>query len=180
MSGGWRGEQELPEKGQSTMIYELLYIVPSNFSDTEIDGITKNVSALIEKIGAKIERTENLGKIKLAYPIKKVRHGTYILIYFSLEDLSILPKLDTDLKHSDEVLRHIFVKREDGIPVENVVLTSYREPLTPEGKRATTRPEKEAPKQRPLKKKQEEDKMSTKDLDKKLDEILDSDITQNV
>lgn len=163
------------------MIYELLYIVPSKFSDTEIDGIAKNVSALVEKTGAKIEKTENLGKIKLAYPIKKVRHGTYILNYLSLEDSSVLPKLDTDLKHTDEVLRHMFVKREDGVPVENVVLTSYQEPLTPEGKRASAKVEKDvAPKQEPLKEEKEGDKMSTKDLDKKLDEILDSDITQNV
>ena len=159
------------------MIYEFLYIVPSNFSDTEIDGVAKNVTALLEKAGAKIEKTENLGKIKLAYPINKVRHGTYILSYVSFEDKSVLAKLDTDLKHMDEVLRHVLIKREGGIPAHQVTLTSYQEPLTPEGKRAAAQVE------RPPVKQQEapsEEKMSVADLDKKLDEILDSDITNNV
>ncbi len=161
------------------MIYELLYIVPSKFSDTEIDSATKKVSDLLEKAGAKIERTENLGKIKLAYPIKKVRHGTFILNYLSIEDGSVLTKLDTDLKHTDEILRHMFVKREAGIPVGKVEITSYQAPLSPEGKRAGKQSEKPAPKQEPIVEAQEE-KMSVSELDKKLDEILDSDITQNV
>ena len=159
------------------MIDEFLYIVPSNFSDTEIDGVVKNVSALLEKAGAKIEKTDNLGKIKLAYPIKKVRHGTYILSYVSFEDKSVLPKLDTDLKHMDEVLRHVLIKREDGIPTHPVTLMSYQAPLTPEGKRASASVERPAVKQQEA---QSEEKMSVADLDKKLDEILESDITKNV
>ncbi|MBU1126027.1 MAG: 30S ribosomal protein S6 [Patescibacteria group bacterium] len=161
------------------MIYELLYIVPSQFSDTEIDGVTKKVSDLLEKAEAKIEKTENLGKIKLAYPVKKVRHGTYILNYISVEDGSVLAKLDTDLKHTDEILRHIFVKREAGVPVEHVEITSYQAPLTPEGKRANKTPEKMVQKQEPVQEEVKE-KMSVSELDKKLDEILDSDITQNI
>lgn len=159
------------------MIYELLYIVPSKFSDTEIDGVVSNVSAILEKAGAKIEKTDNLGKIKLAYPVKKVRFGTYILQYLTFEDNSVLQKLETDLKHTEEVLRHVFIKHVDGMPMQTVTLTSYQEPITPEGKRASAQKEKPAPKQQEIAK---EEKISVAELDKKLDEILDSDITQNV
>lgn len=159
------------------MIYELLYILPSQYSETEIEGANKVVAALLKKAGAKIEKTESLGKIKFAYPIKKVKHGTYILNYFTIEDNENLKKLDTDLKHSEEVLRHIFVKREDGIPTHEVQLNSYQEPLTPEGKRsAKEQPPKLVRKQAPV----ATEKLSTAELDKKLDEILESDITDKV
>lgn len=153
-----------------------MYIVPSNFSDTEIDGIVGNVTALLEKNGAKVEKTDILGKLKLAYPIKKVRHGTYVLSYVSFEGAEVFQKLDTELKHTDEVLRHMFVKREEGISPRPVRLTSYVAPLTPEGKRT-------AVKDAPVVKKQvaPTEKLSTEELDKKLDEILETEeIKENV
>ncbi|MCH8049543.1 30S ribosomal protein S6, partial [Patescibacteria group bacterium] len=67
------------------MIYELLYIIPSKFSDSEIDGIRGKVASQLETAGAKIEKTEDLGKIKLAYPVKKERHGSYILIFMDVD-----------------------------------------------------------------------------------------------
>ena len=57
--------------GQMSMMYELMYILPSQYSDSEIEGLQKNVADLVVKIGAKVEQSEVLGKIKLAYPIKK-------------------------------------------------------------------------------------------------------------
>lgn len=159
------------------MIYELLYILPSQYSETEIEGIVKKVSALVEKVGAKVEKSETLGKIKLAYPINKMRHGTYILSYISIENKEGLVKLETDLKHSDEVMRHILVRREEGIPVHPVRLTSYQAPLNSEGKRTATA---EVPKQVQKKETASKEKLSTKELDKQLDDILENDITEKV
>jgi len=164
------------ETGPMHMIYELMYIVPSSYSETELDGILKKVSAIIEKAGAKLEKTENLGKIKFAYPIKKMRHGTYVLNFLEAEGDEILKVLDRELKYTDEVLRHILIKRPEGIPVKVSKITSYVEPITPEGKRAAKVKERNV--QKPVV--QSEEKMSVVELDKKLDEILDTDITENI
>lgn len=156
------------------MTYELLYILPSQYADSEIDGIKANISTLIEKVGAKIEKSDTLGKIKLAYPINKARHGTYVLTYFTLEEKDLLLKLDRELRHTEEVLRHVIVKREDGIPAHPITLTSYEEPITPEGKRTKKEKVEEVQvKQEPI----GTEKLSTEELDKKLDEILDKDIS---
>ena len=160
------------------MIYEVMYVIPSKFSDTEIDGITAKVGTLFAKHGAKVEKTDNLGKIKLAYPIKKERYGTYMLAFIDMEGEK-LEKLDQDLRLSDEVLRHVMVKRAKGVPVTYHVPESYVAPLTPEGKRSAAKPVvKDTPKQAPQAESKE--KLSTEELDKKLDEILDSDITSDV
>jgi hypothetical protein len=55
--------------------YELLSIVPTQFTDEEVGEISKQISALVEKVGGNVVSTTNLGKIRMAYPIKKIRHG---------------------------------------------------------------------------------------------------------
>ncbi|MDP2631627.1 MAG: 30S ribosomal protein S6 [Candidatus Uhrbacteria bacterium] len=157
------------------MIYEILYIVPSKFSDTEIGGVIDNVSKLLEANEAKIEKTENLGKIKLAYPINKITHGTYILVYVDV-DGSVLKKIDQDFRLADFVLRHIIVKC-DSIPSKTPLITAYQPPLTPEGKRTAQRKKADESKQQAT---PSAERMSVEELDKKLDEILDSDIVQGV
>lgn len=157
------------------MIYELMYIIPANFSDTEIGGIIENVTGLLEKSGAKVEQTNNLGKIKFTYPIKKVRHGTYILSYFELEEKDQLKRIEVELKHTDEVLRHLYVKREEGIPQTNFEIKSYQSPLTPEGKRIHSRERVVEKTPAPP-----AEKISEEQLGKKLDEILEDDLSEKI
>jgi small subunit ribosomal protein S6 len=155
------------------MIYEIMYIIPSRYTDTEIDGITASISKILETAGAKVEKTDNLGKLKFAYPIKKERHGTYILTFIETEGETIL-KIDKDLTLAEEVLRHLIVKREKGIPESSFTLGAYEAPITPEGKRA--RSEKRVEKPAPKKPAPTDKKMSIDELDKKLESILDSDL----
>ncbi len=116
--------------------YELLYIVPAQYTDTEISSIQEQIAALVEKTGGKIIRNEILGKIKLAYTINKVQHGSYILVYFDA-DGSEIAELDRLLRLSDEVLRHTIVDRPEGVEEAQFEISDYVAPLTPEGKRAT-------------------------------------------
>lgn len=154
------------------MIYEIMYIIPSKFSDSEIDGIIERVATMLEKSGAKIQESQNLGKLKLAYPIKKIRHGTYVLLYVDGEELD-LKKIDQDFRLSDDVLRHMVIKRPDGLPSAKFRFrpTSYQEPLTSEGKRTTRQIPRKPKAQEPA------EPLSTEELDKKLDKILETDIS---
>lgn len=160
------------------MIYEILTIIPAKFADTEIDGIAERVAKMLENDGLKIERTENLGKLKLAYAIDHVRYGTYVLFYASAENTDVLKKVDQDLRLADEVLRHTVIAHPEGIPAHTPRPTSYVPPLTAEGRRAGDKSE-----DRPKAQKAatgEEKPISTQELDKKLDEILDSDIMKSI
>ena len=159
------------------MIYEILAIVPSKFSDTEVDGAIQNVAATIEAAGGKIEKTQNLGKLKLAYPIDHVRFGTYVLFYLSADPSAML-KIDGNLRLADEVLRHVTVARPEGIPTFTFRVSSYQPPLTAEGRRAGERDERPARQERPAA--EGEKRMSTEELNDKLDQILDSDIMKNI
>lgn len=159
------------------MIYEILAIIPSKYSDSEVDGAIQNVASLLEANGAKIEKQQNLGKLKLAYPIKHVRFGTYVLLYVEAAQ-EAMKKIDQSLRLADEVLRHIVIARPEGIPTFTFRMTAYQPPLTPEGRRAGDREERPARQERPAA--EPEKRMSTEELNDKLDQILDSDIMKNI
>lgn len=151
------------------MIYELLYIVPTQYSDTEIEGVMTEIKSILEKSDAKTLQMKSLGKMKLAYPIKKVQHGTYVLGYFEVEGEK-LQKIELDLKLADAVLRHTIVKREAGIPTEAYSMSQYEAPITPEGKRIHAKKHSEGGK--PAAPAKKDPKMSMEELDGKIDAIL--------
>ena len=82
--------------------YEILYIIPSPFTEAEVPAIQKNVNKILEEGGAKIIKESNLGSKKLAYTIKNIKRGFYILTAFESESLLAL---EQKLKLIPEVLR---------------------------------------------------------------------------
>ncbi len=97
----------------TTSRYELLYIIPTTFTDEEVGTIEQKVAALLTKVGATTESTRRLGKFRLAYPINNQRHGHYVLTMFTIEHGAVA-KFDELLRITPEVLRHLIVRAEDG------------------------------------------------------------------
>lgn len=162
--------------------YELLYIIPGQFDDNEVDGIIKEVATLVEtEASAKITRNESLGKIKLAYIIKKVQHGTYVLVHFEAEPEKI-EGIDRAFRLRDDILRHTIVDMPKGAADRTFEIKTYVAPLSEEARdkrkekpRAKSKPALPAP--TPAVKDGAE-KLSVEDLDKKLDKILEADVTK--
>jgi small subunit ribosomal protein S6 len=169
--------------------YELLYIVGTQYTDPEVAEIQTKIAALLEKTGAQILRNENLGKIRLAYAINKTRHGSYILVHFDA-DPSTIQAMNRQLELTDEVVRHTILSRAPGAEQKKVELISYVAPLSEEGKRPENKPApyreksvvhtravEEVPLQAPV---VAEKTMTIEELDKKLDEILEDDLSEKV
>ena len=157
-------------------IYELLYIIPTQYTDTEIEKIMADISGLLETEGTKVVRNENLGRIKLAYPIEKVRHGSYILVHFEGET-DVLKEINRKLRLTEEVLRHQIITLERGAENRKFEISSYVAPLSEEAKKQkeTVKTKKIAP---PTPTKTEDaPNLSMAELDKKLDKILESEVT---
>lgn len=169
-------------RGQvNTMLYEIMTILPAQYADTEVDGVVATISKVMEKSGAKVEKTHSFGKIKMAYPIERQRYGTYILFYVMAEP-EMMKKLDQDLRLTEEVLRHMSIARPEGMPKGEFKLVSYTPPLTAEGRRAGEREERsDRPDRAPRTQAAETaGKVTTEELASKLDQILDSDIMKNI
>jgi len=178
------------------MMYELLYILPTRYTDTEVEGIQAKVKGLVEKSGAKVMKEDNLGRIRLAYPIKQIRHGSYILSYFEVaptgeewSESKTVAEVDNQLRLAEEVLRHMIIQLPKGIPERSFDLESYVAPLSEEDEenrhaaRHAETPVKVAvaakvPETEPVAR--DEKPLSMEELDKKLDEILDVNISENI
>jgi small subunit ribosomal protein S6 len=167
--------------------YELLYIMGTQFTDQEIADISVKIDELLTQAGAKVLKTQNLGKIKLAYPIKKIRHGSYILSYFDAET-SVIQDLNRRLALQDELLRHTLLERPAGALERTFELSSYVAPLSEEAraeketKRAPAKTFKKAELQLPSPPpaSAQESSMTMEELDEKLDKILEGDIAENI
>lgn len=96
----------------SIMQYELLYIVPTTFTDEDVGTVEGNVKALLEKHGASVTDTKRLGKFRFAYPLKKQRHGHYVLVQIETEPKTVA-KIDESLRISNEVLRHLILRADE-------------------------------------------------------------------
>jgi len=90
--------------------YEVLYIVRADLDDDKIQDAVKRVNTLIERSGGTPDGTNLWGKRKLAYDVKHQKEGSYVLQDFHL-DPDRVPELEASLKITEEVLRHLIVRK---------------------------------------------------------------------
>ena len=89
--------------------YETIMIINSNLEEATIKSTVEKFEALINANG-KVESTEEWGKKKLAYPIKKQAEGYYVLVNFT-SNPEFIDELDRIYNITDEVIKHIVVKK---------------------------------------------------------------------
>ena len=94
--------------------YELMYIVASTISDDQIPSVTDGVLKFIKDFGGTVEKEEQLGKKKLAYPIAKTRNGFYDVVTFEMEG-SRIGELNTKMLTTEGIVRHIIINLEESI-----------------------------------------------------------------
>jgi small subunit ribosomal protein S6 len=87
-----------------------LYIVRADLDDEKVQDVVKRVNTLIERSGGNAERTNLWGKRKLAYEVKHQKEGSYVLQDFAIDPQRI-PELEAALKITEEVLRHLIVRK---------------------------------------------------------------------
>ncbi len=88
--------------------YELVILLHPDL-EIDLDKPLKKIEDLIKASGGKTSKTDNWGKRKLAYGIKKQDFAIYI--YWEIDMVPDgVAKLDRGLTILDEVLRHLITK----------------------------------------------------------------------
>ena len=90
--------------------YETIMIINSNLDEAATKASIEKFTTLINANG-KVESVEEIGKKKLAYPIKKQAEGYYVLVNFS-SNPEFIDELDRVYNITDEVIKHIVVKKD--------------------------------------------------------------------
>ena len=92
--------------------YELMYILSSSVSDDQVAEVTGQIQQFVSDFGGTEITETQLGKKKLAYPIKKTRNGVYVVVNARFQKEMNL-ELDRFMKLEESVLRHMILRDED-------------------------------------------------------------------
>ncbi len=89
--------------------YELVFILNANLSEDDFTRALGKINDLIGKLGGTITETNQWGKKRLAYPIKRQTEGNYVLEKVQIKPTA-LKEIDASLKLSEDVLRYLFIR----------------------------------------------------------------------
>ncbi len=90
--------------------YEIVVIVNPGIEEEEKSKVIDKLSQLIIDKEGTVEETKQLGKKRLAYPIKGFVEGEYVLAQFKLEP-GFVKELDDDIKGLEEIIRSLITKK---------------------------------------------------------------------
>ncbi len=91
--------------------YEILFVLKPDLEEEATNAAIEKFANLIQQNQGTVEQINRWGKKRMAYEIKKYRDGYYTLILFQGEPATA-KELDRVMRLSDEVLRHIIVRRD--------------------------------------------------------------------
>lgn len=91
-----------------------MYIVGSQISDDQIPQVTDELKKFIQDNGGLLEKHEELGKKKLAYPVKKTRTGYYVVDNFSMPSDKIRD-IEHKIRTSQAVIRYIIINLDEAL-----------------------------------------------------------------
>lgn len=91
--------------------YETLFILNPSLEEEALNANIEKFKGVIENGGGEIENVDLWGKRKLAYEIKKVGEGFYVLINFK-SDAQLPKELDRVFRITDGIIRHLIVNTE--------------------------------------------------------------------
>ncbi len=91
--------------------YETIFIVKTDLGDEALAERVAWVTDILTSNGAEIINIEQWGKKRLAYQVKKQKHGIYVLMHYE-GDPKVVPELERNFKVSEDILKHLTVKLE--------------------------------------------------------------------
>lgn len=91
--------------------YEVLFVVRPDLEEEGANVVVEKFTNLIQENKGSVEQVNRWGKKRMAYEIQDFREGFYTLILFQGEPETI-KELDRVMRITDEVLRHLIVRRE--------------------------------------------------------------------
>ncbi len=91
--------------------YEIMFIVKSTLDEETIKKTSEDLQKLINKKPSKVIEFKEMGRKKLAYPIKKEVSGYYYVMNVEVTN-DTLQEFDRKVSINENVLRHLIIKVE--------------------------------------------------------------------
>jgi small subunit ribosomal protein S6 len=101
--------EELKVEDKQLHDYELVFIIAPEVGEDTLETTIGNVKQFITSKGGEISDEERWGKRRLAYPIKSLLEGNYVLTRFKMKP-TWSKELEANLKISEDILRHLLIR----------------------------------------------------------------------
>ena len=160
--------------------YEMLCVLPGTLTEEEVKKTMEGIVGAITGCGGSIIQSEDIGKNRLAYPIKHIRYG-----YFQLLEFSADPDKLADIKRKSYLagtLLRLVVKlhnpKQKKFDVKSMLSPQTMGSLSYERPEEEVEPVKEREVHRELHKEMPKETagVSLAEIDERLDEILQKDL----
>lgn len=101
--------------------YEAVIIVVPEVGEDGLQQVAERFKSLLEKSGGSVQVLRSLGRRTLAYRIGAYGEGIYVLMQFSC-DPSAVDVLRRELRLSEQIIRALIVRLEEGVPLKDEAL----------------------------------------------------------
>ena len=86
--------------------YECLYVIDAELNDEEIRASIEKFSGIVTDNGGEIEKVDEWGKRRLAYPINYKTEGYYVLMLFAAP-AELPAELQRNMKNDERIMRYV-------------------------------------------------------------------------
>lgn len=94
--------------------YELMYIVGSEIADDAVPQVVGEVKTAIESGGGHIEKHDEWGRRKLAYPIGSTKNGFYAVVNFDAPGEKV-NDIEQKIRTNLAIIRHLVVNMDEAL-----------------------------------------------------------------
>ncbi len=89
--------------------YELVMIARPDLDENALSEVVNKVTNWINESGGQIEKVDQWGKRKLAYPIRKQTEGQYVQVNLNIPP-TFAPQLERNLRYLEPIIRFLVVQ----------------------------------------------------------------------
>ena len=100
--------------------YELVLLVHPDQSE-QVPGMLDRYQSLVETNGGKVHRSEDWGRLQLAYTIAKLHKAHYLMLNIEC-DAATLEELEGVFRFNDAILRHLTVRKDEAETEPSIML----------------------------------------------------------
>ena len=100
--------------------YEIVLLVHPDQSE-QVNSMLERYRSLVEEKGGSVHRSEDWGRLQLAYTIAKLHKAHYLMLNIEC-DAGTLAELEGIFKFNDAILRHLIVRKDKAETEPSVML----------------------------------------------------------
>lgn len=100
--------------------YEIVLLVHPDQSE-QVPSMLERYKSVVEAGGGRVHRSEDWGRLQLAYTIAKLHKAHYIMINIECGS-EVLEELETIFRFNDAILRHLTVRKDEAETEPSVMM----------------------------------------------------------